>query len=187
MIEYKIITLNNKALPILWKDNWKMCWITNEFMYFSREVKKSFKLTKVEQTKEYLNFKSLYPKKSGITDPKVINKVNSLVKENKYQELIDWVTRYNKFILVNNLISKFILNPLTFLNQERYLDKFDIIDQKVWASEMWMNDYLEKLDPKLIEKVLAKKKEWQKQHPTTEFTSWVLKNIITYFNENWIY
>lgn len=40
MLEYKIITYNPKALTVLWNDNWQLCSIYENMMFFSREVKK---------------------------------------------------------------------------------------------------------------------------------------------------
>lgn len=177
MLEYRIIKTNNSALKNLGADNWQMCWVNNEYMYFSREVKKT-KFIKTEQTKEYLLFKELYPKKSWITSTKIINKINNLVKEKKFEELINGINKYIKFIKVNNYISKFILNPETFLNNERRKDEFDIIENKIWASESWINPFLKDLDSEVVENVMKKKKERQKQFPNNKLSEWVMKNII---------
>lgn len=177
MIDYKIIVSNDKALPLLWKESWQLVTISEWKMYFSRQSKRNIKQN-TEITKEYNEFKMLYPKSSWITSPQVVNKINKLVKEWKYQEMIDWVTKYVRFVKVNNLISKFILNPLTFLNQERWKDWFDIVNIKLWASESWMNKLLETLTEIQIQNVLNEKNDYKKRFPKKEITEWIIQNII---------
>lgn len=43
MLEYKIISYNTKALPLLWEENWNLNCIHDWMMFFSREVKKQVK------------------------------------------------------------------------------------------------------------------------------------------------
>ena len=43
MLEYKIISYNTKALPLLWEENWNLNCIYDWMMFFSREVKKQVK------------------------------------------------------------------------------------------------------------------------------------------------
>ena len=42
-LEYKIISYNTKALPLLWEENWNLNCIYDWMMFFSREVKKQVK------------------------------------------------------------------------------------------------------------------------------------------------
>lgn len=177
-IEYRITTYNDSYLKELWKDNWFLNCINDNKMYWSKEIKQTRKQKEAIKTPQYLEFKLLYPKSDWITSDRVIKMVNDLYDKWKFQELMKWVQDYVKFVKVNNLIKKFILNPATFLNNNRWQDEFSIIDTKIGASDSWMNTYFENLEPNIIDKVLEKKREWCRKYPNKEFTKWVLEIMI---------
>lgn len=174
MIEYKIIKINNKALPLLWKDNWIMCWLNNEFIYFYREVKKTKSERNTLKTPEYEEFKRLYPSTTWIYDEKLIVKYNKLVAEWLHKQIIDSVEMYKKEL---EITKKPVANASTYLNQKRYLQEFKVVKSK---DEEWQNELLKYLPSKIIEQVLRKKKEWEDTNKK-DISEGVFKNIIDYY------
>lgn len=62
MYEYKLIKLNNHALPKLWKEWWSLTTIFNDIMYFKRIIKQIRKTPPKEQIEEKLYYNENYIK-----------------------------------------------------------------------------------------------------------------------------
>jgi hypothetical protein len=174
MLEYRIIKLNNSALPELWKDSWIMCWINNEFMYFYREVKRIRSEKNFLVTPEYSEFKIKYPSNTWIYDEKFIIKYNKLVSEWLHEQIIKSVEQYKKELEVTK---KPVANPSTYINQKRYLQDFKVVKCK---NEEWQNELLKELPSKIIEQILSKKKDWEDTNKK-DISEGVFKNIIDYY------
>jgi len=173
MIEYKLIVSNDSALPLLGKEWWELICIDSGKMYLSREIKKTRKEKKAEMTQEYLQFKELFPKKTGITSQKVINKIDEIVKSWDFEKLMEWVEKFNKKIFLEKILPKFIPYPETFLNQRRWEDEFQIMENRLVVSEQWITEYLKQLTPQEWEKLLEMKRNYKK-----DVTRGVIENMI---------
>jgi len=177
-VEYKTIPLSEISnLNEYGKEWWIFQLLVKDVLVWYREIKKTRKEKKAEMTSEYEKFHKEYPKKSGITSDSVINKINTSVKEWRFERIMEWVERYNKMIKVENIVPKFILNAETFLNQKRYEDPFDIFENRVPISEQWILEKIKNLNELEIKEVMKIKKEYEaRQHK--DCSPWAFDNII---------
>lgn len=173
MIIYRIVRSNDAILPKMGEDGWQLISMYEGKMYFSREEKRKKEKNKAIQSEEYLSFRSLYPSKTWIYDDKLIVKYNALVSEGLHSDIMVAVSQYIKEIEVTGQ-SK-ICNASTFLNQKRWLQDFRVVKD---SNEEWVNKEIKHLPSAKISQILDTKKIWEKEHPTKEFTIWVLRNII---------
>lgn len=173
MIAYRITRANDGILPKMGEEGWQLISIYEWKMYFSREERKKKEKKKAIQSNEYLSFRNIYPSKTGIYDDKLIIKYNDLVTQGLHTDIMVAVTQYIKEIEVTGQ-SK-ICNASTFLNQKRWLQDFRVVRD---SNEEWVNKEIKHLPSAKISQILDTKKIWEKEHPTKEFTLWVLKNII---------
>ena len=179
-IEYLTITYNPtniKRLSEAGKKGWRLVTIYEWHMFFSRDKKQTREQKKLEQTKEYLEFREKYKKLSSnwIYDTKLINKYNKLVSEWLHNTILNCIDWYEKEC---NLLNRPFLNPYTFLNRQTWLQEFKIVKNK---EELWINDMLKDLPEQTIKDVTKTYKEWEKTMHK-DITEWVLKNIIDKFN-----
>lgn len=173
MREARIIVANDSHIQSLYDDGWELKAISDGKMYFDREIKKTRAQKKAEQTPQYIMFKELYPKKAGITAQKVINQIQEIVDAKEFDKLIEWVEKYNKKIFLEKVVEKFILNPLTYLNNRRWEDPFSIMENRIPVADKWLIPFLDKLTPEQWERLLKMKSEYKK-----DITPWVIENMI---------
>ena len=85
MYEPKIITYHSDTFPQelkqLYSSGWTLIQIFEDRVYFHREIKRTKAEKSAIQSREYLEFRELYPSKTGIYDDKFIIKYNKLVSE----------------------------------------------------------------------------------------------------------
>lgn len=177
MKEIRIISQNDKALPILYKEWWSLVAIAEGKFYLDREIKISRTQKKTERTEEYQNFHDTYPKKSWITSDSVIRKINEAVKDWTYTRVMEWVERYNKKIAIEKIVPKFILNAETFLNQRRWEDQFDCFSERIPIAEKWILDKIRDLNELETKECMRMKKEWEAKQKR-DCSPWVFDNIV---------
>lgn len=186
MFEYRIIKANDEALKVLWKENRELTTIYNDKMYFKKKIisKSEREEKQASKSNEFIEFSKLYwtIKKTWLSDDKLINKYNKLAKEWKHTEIMDWLTRYIKKIKAENTAEKFILMASTFINQNRYLEEFIVLENRVWFTQKWIIPYLQEVSEEKAQLILDKVREWEKKQ-SKEITKWVLQNIIEFYNK----
>lgn len=120
MLEYKIIAFNTKALPKLWMENWKLCAVYNEMMFFSREIKKT-RESKSLNLSWFDEFYAKYPRKvSRWNAEKAWNKLS----ENQRILALEWLKKYIIYWKKKGTQKEFIPHPATWLdiNDQRWND-----------------------------------------------------------------
>lgn len=125
VIEYRVVVAKDGILPGLWVEWWELCAIADGKMYFRKKTVKRVerKLTKHEALFE--EFWTKYPKKVG--KKKVEQKFLNIPKGD-LESLMVWFELHLKIwakdIKLKNI--KYIPNPETWLNQERWRDEVEI-------------------------------------------------------------
>ncbi len=188
MIVYRVIKKDIYALPKLWKEWWIMSWVDNDYMYFYKEIKETKKRSREEKeaikTPERKEFFDLYKtiKSNGLSDDKLIHKYNKLVAEWLHDKIILNVKQYKTYLEVKKK-KEFALMAQTYLNQARYNDKWEIIED---TSKKFINDIFEerKLNKTQIDNCLTEISNWEYKNKPREITTGITNNIIDYILRN---
>lgn len=78
---------------------------------------------------------------------------------------------------------QFVLMPATFLNGNRWMDKFDVLENRTPLSEHWKLKYFQELDEKTIKRVISMVDEWEKKQKR-DITEGVFKNIVDFITNS---
>lgn len=186
MITYKYINkssdikTNLKAITEFWKDNWLYCnELDNILIFYKKVIKQEETKAKYEEAwteftefiKEYrtINNKWSY-------DERLVWKYKIVLEKNKHTDIMQNLSDYKKHLEAFN---KPPLQVGTYINQKRYLDKFETI--KVDFSIRWRIDLLKelKVPEEYISKINARAKIRDDTHwKTKEMTTAVFTDII---------
>ena len=163
---------------------------TNEaFGYMWFEKKETKKRTKKEiqatKSKEYLEFESKYPRKVDMSKPELVNKYNKLVEQGKHKEIIEWLERYIRHIEVENKAESFIKHAYTWINANWWENEYKVLETRFWANEKWISDALQNESQECISAVLEAKKLWEKKNQLSEFSKWVLDQMVSKYKNSW--
>ena len=138
MIEYRITTHNDKILNEFWKEDWQLIQILDNKMYWSRVVKKTITSSIWEKTKEWIEFRDKYKtiKNSWLSANSLIVKYNKLCKEWLHSKVMANLEDYVTYLEVKKK-KDYALMAQTYINQERYKDEWEIIED---MSRKFIND-----------------------------------------------
>ncbi len=164
MLEYKIIAFNTKALPTLWMENWKLCSIYENMMFFSRTVKKT-RESKSLDLSGFDEFYAKYPRKcSRWNAEKAWNKLS----ENQRILALEWIKKYIIYWKKKKTEKEFIPHPATWL---------DINDQR------W-NDDLSEVPETAIIQTNARAKEEDEEEKKNQEEKEALDKKIAYYQKD---
>lgn len=179
MYEYKLIKLNNSALPKLWKEWRELTSIYNEIMYFKRVIKQTRNITIDKESPEWLEFIMEYRKinNNGSYAKTLIKKYHEVLKEKPHKEMMEKLEEYKK-----HLEAFSFKNPVqapVFLNQKRYLETYEVV--KVDYTNKWKDDMLreQKVPKDCVSAIMTENSAWESTHwKVREMTSVVFQGII---------
>lgn len=185
MIQYRVIKKDLQALKKLWEENWLLCAVDNEYMYFHKKDIKACKEKKQAiKTPEFIEFATLYKtiKNNWLSSDSLILKYNKLVEQGLHDTIIQNLHSYKKYLEVRKK-KEFALMASTYINQARYNDKWEIIEDQ---SRKFINDLFEerKLNKVQIDNCLTEISNWEAKNKPREITSGIVGNIIDYIINN---
>jgi len=181
MYEYKLIKLNNSALPKLWKEWRELTSIYNEIMYFKKHIRatREVKIDKEsKESKEWLEYITAYRKVNNnwSYDKRLIKKYHEVIEETPHKDIMENLKEYKLFLEVNKT-----RNPLQawpYLNGRRYLDTWEIVKDQ---SRKFINDIFKELEltAEEIDNVKLEIKAYETKH-NKEVTDWNVRSLIHY-------
>ena len=185
MLQYKYINkssdikANLKAITEFWKDNWLYCnQLDNILIFYKKVVKQEETKAKYEEAwteftefiKEYrtINNKWSY-------DERLVAKYKIVLEKNKHTDIMQNLSDYKKHLEAFN---KPPLQVGTYINQKRYLDKWETI--KVDFTKKWIDDIFKQRNiPKyIIDPVLTEINNRETKNKGKELTIWIIDNMI---------
>ena len=179
MYEHKIIKANDSAIKILEKENWELCTIYQDKMYFKKQIKQKHNITIDKETPEWLEFIKLYRtinNKWSYAET-LIKKYHECLKEKPHADMMDKLKEYKQHLEL--FTKKPPLQVWTYLNQKRYNDTYEVT--KVNYATKRRDDMLkeQKIDKMYIEQIMLEASKWDSNHgKTSEMTVWIFQNII---------
>lgn len=180
-IQYRITKADDKILPKMWTENWQLIAISDWKFYFSKKSVDKKAQNPQETSQEFLIFRSLYKKlkQNWLYDPKLHIKFEEKRKEYWLEVIMKNLDQYIKHCQVQNKPEDKILMPTTYLNQNRFLDNWALVNTV--TSIKWINDIFEErgFSKELIDNIMQEVKAWEVKQKK-EITVWVLNNIIDY-------
>jgi len=180
MIEHKIIKINDSAIKILEKENWELCTIYNNKMYFKRKIKTVKNRISYEDLPETIEFKNRYKdiKKNWLYDQSLTKNYNECVKKWLHKDIMINLESYITYLEVNDK-KDYALMPTTYINRKRYLDEWVVVKD---MSKKFIDDICKdrKLSSDIIKNVLIEIKAREVKNPKKELTTGICNNIINY-------
>jgi len=181
MIKYRVTVYNPWILTKMWEENRELKTIYDNKMFFSKTVtsKKDRENKQLTKSSEFIEFASIYPKKSDLSSDRLIEKYNWLVWQ--HQEIMDWLKRYINYIEVEKLAPRFIKNASTWINNKCWLNEYKVLENRFWYNKKFIADALQWFDSEKVEFIISQVKIREKKN-NREINEWVLKNIIDTYN-----
>ena len=168
-----------EILKTRWINNWE--WQQDKFWYmifYKKVVTQVDKQAKIDNASpEWLEFIKEYRliNNKWSYDERLITKYHNVLKEYKHTDIMQNLSDYKKHLEAFN---KPPLQVGTYLNQKRFLDKWEII--KVDFTKKWIDDVFKqrKIPQNIIDPVLTEIQRWEAMHKDKELTIWILDNMI---------
>ncbi len=181
--EYKLIKINNSALPKLWKEWRSLTSIYEWVMYFQKKTARTVTQSIWDKNKDWLEFRDKYKtiKNSWLSNNSLIVKYNKLSKEWLHTSIMNNLDDYVKHLEAFKK-KDYALMAQTYINQQRYKDSWEIV--KTDFSTKWINDLLKerKFTVAVCENIMCEVKAWEVKQ-NKEMTQWVLENIIIHLTQ----
>lgn len=177
--EYGTSPINMEYLTPMWKDwrflnaihDWKMIW--------SKPVKKTVTKKEPRKDEKWLEFRTLYNtiKDSWLSNSTLIVKYNTLCDEWLHDMIIENLKQY-KIYLETKKKQQYALMAQTYLNQERFRDKWEIIEDQ---SRKFINDIFKELELTAdeISNVKTEIQAYEIKHKK-EVSDWTVRSLIHY-------
>lgn len=177
MIEYRITKSDDRILHQMGLNNWQLISISEGKMYWSKKKVQRKSVKEIKDTNEWLEFRDLYKtiKNNGLSNATLKDNYNKLVEQWLHETVMWNLVEYKKYLEVKKK-KEFALMASTYINQARYKDDWDIIED---LSRKFINDIFKEkdLNSDEIDNITTEISAYELKHKR-EVTDWVVRNMI---------
>lgn len=169
-----------KVIKEAYSKNWRLISEKFWYMFFEREVKRTLKQKDCIKVKEFTEFIEYYRKNittNGSYAKELGRKYDIVLETHKHEDIMENMKLYKTHLVTHP--NKPPLQPSTYLNKNRFLDKWEVI--KTTQENKWQDDIMKErgYTADQIKAIQAEVKAWESKQ-NKEITRGTWENVAHY-------